>query len=160
MLGVTAHWHRRIVRAGENTLLPFRERPPDRVIDDGDIVFLDLGPIFEEWEADFGRTFVLGDDPHKLAVRDALPRVWLGGRDYFDNHPDVTGAELYDHVRHLAQAEGLSSAARSPATCSGNFRTRRSSATGSSGTSCPARPSRCGAPTQRAGSVIGFWRSI
>jgi Xaa-Pro dipeptidase len=51
MLGVTAHWHRRIVRAGENTLQPFREHPPDRVIVDGDIVFLDLGPIFEEWEA-------------------------------------------------------------------------------------------------------------
>ena len=63
MLGVKAHWHRRIVRAGENTLQPFKERPPDRVIAEGDIVFLDLGPIFEEWEADFGRTFVLGDDP-------------------------------------------------------------------------------------------------
>ena len=107
LLGVTAHWHRRIVRAGENTLQPFREHPPDRVIADGDIAFLDLGPIFEEWEADFGRTFVLGDDPHKLAVRDALPRVWLGGRDYFDNHPDVTGAELYDHVVTLAEAEGF-----------------------------------------------------
>ncbi|MBV9353175.1 MAG: aminopeptidase P family protein, partial [Mycobacterium sp.] len=56
LLGATGHWHRRIVRAGENTLQPFRERPPDRVVADGDIVFLDLGPIFEEWEADFGRT--------------------------------------------------------------------------------------------------------
>jgi Xaa-Pro dipeptidase len=107
MLGVTAHWHRRIVRAGENTLQPFREHPPDRVIADGDIVFLDLGPIFEEWEADFGRTFVLGDDPHKLAVRDALPRVWQAGRDYFDSHPEVTGAELYDYVVEFARAEGF-----------------------------------------------------
>jgi Xaa-Pro dipeptidase len=107
LLGVTGHWHRRVVRAGENTLQPFREHPPDRVIADGDIVFLDLGPIFEEWEADFGRTFVLGDDPHKLAVRDALPRVWQAGRDYFDSHPDVTGAELYDHVVGLAADEGF-----------------------------------------------------
>jgi Xaa-Pro aminopeptidase len=107
LLGVTGHWHRRIVRAGENTLQPFRERPPDRVIADGDIVFLDLGPIFEEWEADFGRTFVLGDDPDKLAVRDALPRVWQAGRDYFDSHPQVTGAELYEHVVELARAEGF-----------------------------------------------------
>jgi Xaa-Pro dipeptidase len=107
LLGVTGHWHRRVVRAGENTLQPFREHPPDRVIADGDIVFLDLGPIFEEWEADFGRTFVLGDDPHKLAIRDALPRVWQAGRDYFDSHPDVTGAELYDHAVELAHAEGF-----------------------------------------------------
>jgi Xaa-Pro dipeptidase len=107
VLGVKGHWHRRVVRAGENTLQPFREHPPDRVIADGDIVFLDLGPIFEEWEADFGRTFVLGDDPDKLAVRDALPRVWQAGRDYFGSHLDVTGAELYDHVVELAHAEGF-----------------------------------------------------
>ncbi|MEC4764409.1 M24 family metallopeptidase [Mycobacterium sherrisii] len=107
MFGVTRHWHRRIVRAGENTLQPFKEHPPDRVIAADDIAFLDLGPIFEEWEADFGRTFVLGADPAKHAVREALPRVWQAGRDYFDEHPDVTGAELYDHVVGAAQAEGF-----------------------------------------------------
>ncbi|TAM73109.1 M24 family metallopeptidase [Mycobacterium sp.] len=107
MFGVRRHWHRRIVRAGENTLQPFHERPPDRMIVDNDIVFLDLGPIFEEWEADFGRTFLLGDDPHKTAIRDALPRVWQAGRDYFAGHPDVTGAELFDFVVGVGQAEGF-----------------------------------------------------
>lgn len=107
LLGVTRHWHRRIVRAGVNTLQPFAERPPDRVIADDDIVFLDLGPIFEEWEADFGRTFVLGDDPGKKALRDALPRVWQAGRDYFAGHADVTGAELFDVVVGAASAEGF-----------------------------------------------------
>lgn len=107
MLGVTQHWHRRIVRAGENTLQPFSERPPDRVIADGDIVFLDLGPVFAEWEADFGRTFVLSDDPHKTALRDALPRVWEAGREYFADRPDVTGAELFDFVVGVTHAEGF-----------------------------------------------------
>ncbi|BBY39295.1 aminopeptidase [Mycobacterium mantenii] len=107
MFGVTRHWHRRIVRAGANTLQPFHERPPDRLIVEGDIVFLDLGPIFEEWEADFGRTFVLGADPHKTAVRDALPRVWEAGREYFEERPDVTGAELFDFVVGVAHAEGF-----------------------------------------------------
>ena len=107
MFGVTRHWHRRIVRAGENTLQPFRERPPNRVIAADDIAFLDLGPIFEEWEADFGRTFVLGEDPDKLAVRDALPRVWEAGRDYFQQHPEVSGAELFDYVVEVARAEGF-----------------------------------------------------
>ena len=104
MFGVTRHWHRRIVRAGENTLQPFKEHPPDRVVVDDDIVFLDFGPIFEEWEADFGRTYVLGDDPDKLAVRDALPRVWQAGRDYFANHAQVTGAELFDASVEAARA--------------------------------------------------------
>ena len=107
MFGVTRHWHRRIVRAGENTLQPFRKRPPDRVIADDDIVFCDLGPIFEEWEADFGRTFVLSDDPDKMAVRDALPQVWRAGRDYFDSVPDVTGAELFHYVVGVARGEGF-----------------------------------------------------
>jgi Xaa-Pro dipeptidase len=107
MLGVTQHWHRRIVRAGENTLLPFKENPPDRVIVDDDIVFLDLGPVFEEWEADFGRTFVLGENAHKKAVCDALPRVWQAGRDYFAARPDITAAELFDYVVDVARADGF-----------------------------------------------------
>jgi Xaa-Pro dipeptidase len=45
MLGVTRHWHRRIVRAGENTLETARDSPPDRLIADDDIVFLDFGAI-------------------------------------------------------------------------------------------------------------------
>lgn len=107
MFGVTRHWHRRVVRAGENSLLPFHADPPDRVLADDDIAYLDLGPIFEEWEADFGRTFVLGEDPDKLALRDALPRVWQAGRTFFEAHADITGAQLYEHVVGLAQAEGF-----------------------------------------------------
>jgi Xaa-Pro aminopeptidase len=70
MFGIRRYWHKRIIRAGPNTLQPYRENPPDRVIGADDIVFADFGPIFEEWEADFGRTFVLGDDPvkHRLAA--------------------------------------------------------------------------------------------
>jgi hypothetical protein len=33
--------------------------------------------------------------------------VWRAGRDYFDSHPDVTGAELYDYAVELAHAEGF-----------------------------------------------------
>ncbi|RDH77242.1 aminopeptidase P family protein [Mycolicibacterium moriokaense] len=104
--GVSRHWHKRIVRAGENTLQPYRQNPPDRVIADDDIVFCDFGPIFEEWEADFGRTFVLGDDPGKRALCDDLPIVFDKGRDYFEAHPDVTGAELFDHVVQLSRDAG------------------------------------------------------
>ncbi len=107
MFGVTRHWHRRIVRAGENTLQPFVQRPPNRMIADDDIVFLDLGPIFEEWEADFGRTYVLSDDPDKLALRDALPRVWEAGRAHFQGQPDVTGAGLFEYIVEIARIEGF-----------------------------------------------------
>jgi Xaa-Pro dipeptidase len=76
--GVTKYWHKRIVRAGTNTLLPYEENPPDLTINQDDILFLDLGPVFEDWEADFGRTFVIGPDPIKKKLQAdtaaALPR--------------------------------------------------------------------------------------
>ena len=52
-----------------------------------DIVFLDFGPIFAEWEADFGRTFVLGDDPLKLRLQADLPRMFAAGRALFEGTP-------------------------------------------------------------------------
>ncbi|MFC4947996.1 M24 family metallopeptidase [Pseudonocardia sp. GCM10023141] len=106
LLGVQRHWHKRIVRSGPNTLEPYRENPPDRVITEDDIVFLDLGPIFAEWEADFGRTYVLGDDPVKRRLQADLEPIFLAGKRHFTDHPDITGAQLYAHVVGLAEAAG------------------------------------------------------
>ena len=106
MFGTPRYWHKRIVRAGPNTLLPYNANPPERTLDEDDICFLDFGPIFAEWEADFGRTYVLGDDPAKLALRDALTPMWHRGRDYFDAHPDITGEQLYDWVVEQANGQG------------------------------------------------------
>jgi Xaa-Pro aminopeptidase len=106
MFGTNRHWHKRIVRSGPNTLAPYRDNPPDRVIDEHDVVFLDFGPIFSEWEADFGRTYVLGDDERKLSVLEDLPRVWQEGKEYFESQPDITGAELYAHIVVLAEKAG------------------------------------------------------
>lgn len=106
MLGVTRHWHKRIVRAGEHTLDTYDANPKDRVIAEDDIVFLDFGPLFEEWEADFGRTFVLGDDPRKAALAQALPEVWHAGREYFLAHPDITGEELFHQIVAISKEHG------------------------------------------------------
>jgi hypothetical protein len=106
MFGVDRYWHKRIVRAGPNTLQPYKENPPDRAIAADDIVFCDFGPIFEAWEADFGRTYVLGDDPDKLRLRDTLPVVFEAGRRFFDSSPEITGEQLFAHMVGLAQAAG------------------------------------------------------
>jgi Xaa-Pro aminopeptidase len=106
LFGVSRFWHKRIVRSGVNTLEPYRSNPPNRTITADDIVFLDFGPIFEEWEADFGRTFVLGDDEVKLRLRDDLPVVWRAARAHFEATPEITGAQLYDYVCGLAAERG------------------------------------------------------
>jgi Xaa-Pro aminopeptidase len=106
MFGPTRHWHKRIVRSGPNTLLPYRENPPDRVIGTDDIAFADFGPIFEEFEADFGRTFVLGADPVKQRLRDDLPVIFQAGREAFAADPGITGQQLYDAVARQAGQVG------------------------------------------------------
>lgn len=106
MLGVEAYWHKRIVRAGRNTLAPYDENPPDLTVGEDDIVFLDLGPVFEAWEADFGRTFVLGSDPVKLKLRDDIGKAFTKGKEYFKQHPDITAVELFRHAEKLAKDYG------------------------------------------------------
>lgn len=103
---VRTHWHKRVVRSGPNTLAPFSENPPDRVIQEDDILVVDLGPVFEEWEADFGRTYVLGSDPNKTKLRDALEPMWYRVKALYHERPGMTGQELYDIARQEAHKDG------------------------------------------------------
>lgn len=104
--GVTTHWHKRVIRAGVNTLQPYNENPPDRIVAADDILFVDLGPVFEAWEADFGRTFVLGNDPGKHRLKNDLEPVWNAAKAHFLAHPGITGADLYQAACDLAQDAG------------------------------------------------------
>ena len=104
--GISTYWHKRIVRAGRNTLAPYDENPPDLMVGKDDIIFLDLGPVFEEWEADFGRTFVIGTDPVKLKLRDDIGKAFADGKKYFQEHPEVTGVELFKYAEKLAERYG------------------------------------------------------
>ncbi|KAI9925393.1 hypothetical protein ASPWEDRAFT_113914 [Aspergillus wentii DTO 134E9] len=104
--GVRTHWHKRVIRSGPNTLQPYAENPPDRIIQPDDILIVDLGPVFEAWEADFGRTFVLGDDPNKKRLLSALDPMWEKVKSHFRGNPDITGQELYDFACNAAQQDG------------------------------------------------------
>lgn len=104
--GVTKHWHKRIVRSGINTLTIASENPPVRDIGTDETVFIDLGPVFDEWEADVGRTYVIGDDPKKHRLCADLPRVFDALKLHFEQHEDITGAELYAVAHRLAEQAG------------------------------------------------------
>ena len=106
MYEISMYWHKRIVRAGKNTLLPYAENPLDRTIGADDILFLDLGPIFEQWEADFGRTFVIGSDPLKLKLRQDVESAFADGKQYFKEHPEITSGELFRYAESLATKYG------------------------------------------------------
>jgi Xaa-Pro dipeptidase len=106
LYGITRYWHKRIVRAGQNTLKPYDENPPDLTVAEDDVVFLDLGPVFEEWEADFGRTYVVGSDPLKIKLRADIEAAFARGKKYFNEHPDITAAELFHYAEALAKEYG------------------------------------------------------
>ncbi len=104
--GVDRHWHKRIVRAGRNTLAIAAEDPPVVTIADNDLVFLDLGPVFGEWEADVGRTYVMGADPDRRRLVRDLETEFETVRRRFLNDPNITGAELYAFACTSARSAG------------------------------------------------------
>ena len=104
--GISRHWHKRLVRSGANTLCVFSDNPPERVIAETDTVYLDLGPVFGEWEADIGQTYVVGDDPARQALVSALPAVFEETRARFNSDPEITGAALYAFACAAAEARG------------------------------------------------------
>jgi Xaa-Pro dipeptidase len=106
LYGIRKYWHKRIVRVGANTLLPYRENPPNLPITADDILFFDFGPVFEDWEADVGRTYVLGDDSAKHKLSTDIVAGWHEGRAYFRDHPNITGSELYAFSSAMARRYG------------------------------------------------------
>lgn len=107
LFGIRKYWHKRIVRSGRNTLLPYAENPPDLVLQNDDILFFDFGPVFEEWEADFGRTYVIGNDARKLQLAKDVADAWAEGKAFYEeNKNTLTGADFYNYTKELAQKYG------------------------------------------------------
>ncbi|MDA3781369.1 MAG: M24 family metallopeptidase [Bacteroidales bacterium] len=107
LFGIKKYWHKRIVRAGKNTLLPYEENPSDLILQDDDIVFFDFGPVFENWEADIGKTFVLGNDSRKLKLKRDIEMAWVEGKEFYDNNRlNLSGADFYEYTKKLAKKYG------------------------------------------------------
>jgi len=104
--GVENHWGKKIVRTGINTLQPYVSDPPDLVIQDGDILFFDFHPVFEGWEADLGRTYVLGNDPLKLKIKKDVEAAWHEGNAWYFKQTKLTGAEFFNYAEDLARRYG------------------------------------------------------
>jgi Xaa-Pro aminopeptidase len=105
-LGVSQHWHRRIVRSGANTLTTASDYPDPRTIEADDTVYVDLGPVFEVWEADIGRTYALGASEEKHCLVADLPRVFERVQSHYHASPEITGAELYAFAQAAADEAG------------------------------------------------------
>ena len=106
LFGIEQYWHKKIVRTGPNTLQPYSGNPPDLVIQKDDILFLDFGPIFEGWEADLGRTYVIGNDPLKLKLKRDVKVAWYEAKTWYTEQGSLTGAAYFKYVTELAKRYG------------------------------------------------------
>ncbi len=104
--GVEQYWHKRLVRTGPNALATFHDETEERRLEAGDLAFIDLGPVFEGWEADYGATFALGDDPEKARLVADLDVVWAELRDFYLANDRLTGVELYEEAHRAAERRG------------------------------------------------------
>jgi hypothetical protein len=104
--GIENHWHKKIVRSGENTLAIYPDNPPNRIIDTDDIVFIDLGPIVEGYEADIGRTYVLGDDPRKLKLKKDVEAAWYTIQQWYQQQTVVKASALFQFAVDKARELG------------------------------------------------------
>jgi Xaa-Pro aminopeptidase len=63
-LGMLKGWHDVYVRFGPNTLKTFgADSDPGVVLGENDIFFIDIGPVWKDWEGDGGDTFIVGEQP-------------------------------------------------------------------------------------------------
>jgi Xaa-Pro aminopeptidase len=108
LFGIEKHWHKRIVRSGTNTLLPYNENPPNLVIQEDDILFFDFGPIVGDWEADLGRTYVIGKDSTKHKLKSDIEKAWYETKEWFHVQTKLTAAELYYYAVEKAKEYGWS----------------------------------------------------
>ena len=104
--GIENHWGKKIVRTGINTLQPYVSNPQDLIIQDGDILFFDFHPVFEGWEADLGRTYVLSNDPLKQKIMKDVEAAWHEGKDWYFKQDRLTGAEFFNYASDLAKRYG------------------------------------------------------
>jgi Xaa-Pro aminopeptidase len=104
--GTKKHWHKRIVRTGTNSILSFDFNPPDQTIQENDLVYLDLGPVFDEYEGDIGKTYLMGTDPKKAKLLVDLERIWGESKAFYLKRPSMTGAELFAEILSLSSEAG------------------------------------------------------
>lgn len=103
---VINHWGKKIVRTGANTLQPYMANPDDIIINEGDILFFDFHPVFDGFEADLGRTYVLGNDPAKLKIKSDVEAAWYEANEWYFKQTSLTGAQYFDYIVNLTKRYG------------------------------------------------------
>ena len=104
--GIENHWHKKIVRAGRNTICIYPDDPPNEIIQENDIVILDFGPIVDGYEADLGRTYVIGNTARKLKIKGDVENAWYEIQSWYKKQTSLRSSDLFQYVVEKATEYG------------------------------------------------------
>ncbi|MEW6438748.1 MAG: M24 family metallopeptidase [Pseudomonadota bacterium] len=99
-------WHDVYVRFGANTLKTFgAASDPGIVLKENDIFFIDIGPVWGEFEGDGGDTFTVGTAPEMAKCAADAKKLFHIVRKKWET-TGMSGRELYEFATEEAKALG------------------------------------------------------
>ena len=117
--GVTKLWHPTKIRFGINTLCTFREESaPGIRLGEGDLYYIDIGPVVENHEGDYGETFRCGGGSDAL-IESSREIFLLTEKAWREQQ--LTGEALYNIAQNHAQKRGYQLDRRSAGHRCGDF---------------------------------------
>ena len=102
--GAERFWHPHKFRIAENTTKSFREiSDTNTLLKAQDLYFVDIGPVFEGHEGDYGETFLFnGNNPEKEKTLQLAKEIFLSCEKKWLKE-NLKGNELYEFAQDLAK---------------------------------------------------------
>lgn len=103
--GVEKNWHPAKLRFGPNTLKTFKEISDPYILQDNDIFYVDIGPVVDGHEADYGETFTIGSNFEHRHVADTSKKLFDEVSAYW-HKTKTRGPALYKWATARAKEYG------------------------------------------------------
>lgn len=103
---VEKQWHPPKLRFGPNTICNFRDESLPYVLKEEDIFFIDIGPVIEGHEADYGETFSIGAQYEYKLICEAQKKVFNEVTEHWKKTRE-SGPKLYDFAKKRAEHHGF-----------------------------------------------------
>lgn len=98
---VEKQWHPPKLRFGPNTLCNFKDLSAPYTLKEEDIYFIDIGPVVDGHEADYGETFTVGSLFQQKNLAFTAKKIFHEVSDFWKNNR-TTGEELYEFAKSRA----------------------------------------------------------
>jgi methionine aminopeptidase len=103
--GIEKNWHPPKLRFGPNTLKTFKEESDPYTLQEEDIFYIDIGPVVDGHEADYGETFTIGSNYDHKHVADSSLKIFNEVSEHWQKSKS-RGPELYEWAKVRAKAYG------------------------------------------------------